>query len=41
MATIKVDDPDAALSELGTLLGFALDRVTGAKRARRVDLLAV
>jgi len=24
MATIKVDDPDAALSELGTLLGFAL-----------------
>ena len=24
MATIKVDDPDAALSELGTLLGFDL-----------------
>ena len=24
MATIKVDDPDTALSELGTLLGFAL-----------------
>src|SRR5262245_49263231 len=24
MATIKVDDPDAALAELGTLLGFDL-----------------